>query len=165
MTIVIKAPVLAIFVVLSMIGATTADTLAEQKELAAKSLEFWANGNVSELDVVFLPSYTNHQNPEVDGRDQTVDLSQWGKIIQGYNTAFPDTQIKILDQVAEGDQVSTRWEFTGTQTGTYLGLAATNKTITWTGMQIDRFEDGKIAETWVNWDMYSMFKQLGILKE
>ena len=24
-------------------------------------------------------------------------------------------------------------------------------------------EDGKIAETWVNWDMYSMFKQLGLL--
>ncbi|MEM1360321.1 MAG: ester cyclase [Pseudomonadota bacterium] len=161
----IKTPVLALCLAFSMFCVAAADTLADQKRMAAKSLEFWSNGDVSQLDAVFAPSYSNHQNPEVDGRDLTVDLEQWSKIIQGYHAAFPNTQIKILDQVAEDDQVSTRWEFTGTQTGTYLGLAPTSKTISWTGMQIDRFEDGKIAETWVNWDMYSMFKQLGLLKD
>jgi hypothetical protein len=43
-----------------------------------------------------------------------------------------------------------------------LATARTGKQIAWTGAQIDRFEGGKIAETWVNWDKSTMFQQLGL---
>ena len=122
------------------------------------------NARSTLIDQSFDPDYVNHQAPDVDGGTKTLHLTAWRELIGGFHAGFSDTQIEVLAQIAEGDLVATRWRFTGTQTGTYLGLAPTGKTISWTGMQIDRFSDGKIAETWVNWDMYSMFEQLGLLK-
>ena len=67
-------------------------------------------------------------------------------------------------QIAERYLVATRWQFTATQTGDFMDLAPTNKEVTWTGVQIDRFENGKIVESWVNWDMYRLFEGLGLVK-
>jgi hypothetical protein len=36
--------------------------------------------------------------------------------------------------------------------------------VTWTGVQIDRIADGKIVESWVDWDKYRLFETLGFLK-
>ena len=36
--------------------------------------------------------------------------------------------------------------------------------VKWTGVQIDRFENGKIIESWVDWDKYRLFEELGFLK-
>ena len=67
-------------------------------------------------------------------------------------------------QIAEGYQVATRWEFTATHTGDFIGAAPTGKQIIWTGVQIDRFEDGKIVESWVDWDKYRFLEGLGLVK-
>jgi predicted ester cyclase len=66
-------------------------------------------------------------------------------------------------QVAEDDLVATRWEFTATHTGSYMGLAPTGKQAIWTGIEIDRCADGKIVESWVDWDKYRLFESLGLL--
>ena len=68
-------------------------------------------------------------------------------------------------QVAEGDLVATRWRLTATHTGDFVGIASTNKESTWTGVSTDRFENGKIVETWVNWDKYSFLEGLGLAKQ
>ncbi len=39
-----------------------------------------------------------------------------------------------------------------------MDLAPTNKEVTWTGVSIDRFENGKIVESWVDWDKYRLFQ-------
>ena len=67
-------------------------------------------------------------------------------------------------QIAEGDKVATRWEFAATHTGDFMGHGPTGKQVTWTGVQIDRFEDGKIIESWVDWDKYRFLEGLGLLK-
>ena len=51
-----------------------------------------------------------------------------------------------------------------TQTGIYLGHPPTGKRAIWTGVQIDRFENGKIVESWVDWDKYRLFETLGFVK-
>jgi len=71
--------------------------------------------------------------------------------------------VRILLQIAEGDLVATRWQFTAIQTGEYLGHPPTGKEATWTGVQIDRFGDGRIVESWVDWDKFRLFEQLGYL--
>jgi predicted ester cyclase len=45
-----------------------------------------------------------------------------------------------------------------------MGVAPTGKRATWTGIAIDRIAGGKIAESWVNWDMLGMLQQLGASK-
>ena len=67
-------------------------------------------------------------------------------------------------QVAEGDLVATRRQFSAKQTGTYLGHPPTGKRATWTGVQVDRVENGKIVESWVDWDKFRLFKELGFMK-
>ena len=79
------------------------------------------------------------------------------------NGAFSNSTVRVLMQIAEGDLVATQWQITATQTGNYLGHAPSGKTVTWTGVSIDRFENGKIAESWVNWEKYSLFEGLGLL--
>ncbi len=124
----------------------------------------WASGNRDVPEEVFAESYVNHQEPDAAGGVTSIDLSGWKAIVEDNHRAFADFEVRILLQVAEGDLVATRWQFKATQTGVYLGQAPTGKTATWTGVQTDRFENGKIVESWVDWDKYRLFSELGFLK-
>ena len=46
-----------------------------------------------------------------------------------------------------------------------MGIPASGKTSTVTGIGIDRFEDGKIVEVWGNWDTLGMLQQIGAIPE
>jgi predicted ester cyclase len=78
-----------------------------------------------------------------------------------YLEAFPDTHFTVDAQLADGDYVITRWTATGTQEGELMGLAPSHKRVTVTGITIDRFEGGKVVESWSNWDTMGMMQQLG----
>lgn len=156
---------LASLVVVSLVGAAWASSIEEQKALSAAAIEMWSSGNFDQVSETFADGYMNHQEPDVEGGTQTLDQAAWVSLVGQFHQAFADTTVEILLQVGEGDLVATRWRFVATQSGPYLGLAPTGRTVTWTGTQIDRFEDGRIAETWVNWDMYGMFDQLGLLNQ
>jgi len=76
---------------------------------------------------------------------------------------FPDAQWTIEDQIAEEDRVVTRWAFTGTHTGTFMGIDATGRQLHCTGICIDRLADGKIVAEWEEWDTLGMMQQLALL--
>lgn len=81
-----------------------------------------------------------------------------------FHKAFSNSKTGILMQIAEGDLVATLWEFTAKHTGEFLGLAPTAEEVTWTGVQIDRFQGGKIVESRVDWDKYRFLAGLGLVK-
>jgi steroid delta-isomerase-like uncharacterized protein len=85
------------------------------------------------------------------------------QLVSGYRGAFPDLSFSIDDQIAEGDRVVTRWTARGTHEGDLWGIGATGKQGTVTGITIDRIEDGKIAETWTNWDTLGLMQQIGVV--
>jgi steroid delta-isomerase-like uncharacterized protein len=80
---------------------------------------------------------------------------------RGYRTAFPDLTITVDQVIAEGEYVATRWTARGTHKAELFGIAATGKESTVTGISIDRWQNGKIVESWVNWDTLGMLQQLG----
>ena len=41
--------------------------------------------------------------------------------------------------------------------------APTGKTTTWTGVHTDRYDGGKLVESWVDWDKYSWLEGLGLV--
>jgi len=138
-------------------------TINEMKRLARQSLELWSSESSGRAEDVFAADYLNHQEPAAAGGIKGVNLDGWKAIVAECHTAFSDFDVTILTQVAEGDLVATRWQFEATQTGEYLGHPPSGKRATWTGVQIDRFADGKIAESWVDWDKYRLFEALGFL--
>ncbi len=83
-------------------------------------------------------------------------------------TAFPDYQITITEQVAEGDRVATVWTGRGTHQGEWASpmgtIPPTGQAVSWTGTTTLRLTDGKIAEViGTNWDHLSILQQLGAL--
>jgi len=79
-----------------------------------------------------------------------------------FRTGFPDLKIEVVHLVADEDNVSFAYEVTGTHKGEFMGIAPTNKTIKARGLQISRFEDGKMVERWGSSDELGILKQIGV---
>jgi steroid delta-isomerase-like uncharacterized protein len=83
-----------------------------------------------------------------------------------YRTAVPDLHVEIDDLFANDDSVVTRWTASGTNTGDFAGMPATGRSISMTGITIDRYDaDGVLVETWDHWDNMGFMQQLGMLPE
>jgi len=83
-------------------------------------------------------------------------------------TAFPDYQMKIVEQVAEGDNVATVWTAKGTHLGEWpspIGaIAPTGKPVTWSGTTTLFVRNGKIAGViGTNWDHLGILQQMGVV--
>lgn len=78
-------------------------------------------------------------------------------------SAFPDMHWLIREQIAEGDMVVTRFVWTGTHRGPFLGVPATSKSVEVKGVVIDRLEDGKMAESRILMDTMGLMQQLGVV--
>ena len=63
----------------------------------------------------------------------------------------------------EGDTAAARFTITGTDTGGFMGMPPTGKSVTVTGMDFMRFRDGKIVEHWGEMDMLGLLQQLGVI--
>jgi predicted ester cyclase len=79
----------------------------------------------------------------------------------GLRSAFTDMHDQVQDQLAEGEKVVTRFTGGGVHRGVFMGVAPTGKTVTWTGISIDRFEAGKIVERWTEINILGVLQQLG----
>jgi steroid delta-isomerase-like uncharacterized protein len=74
--------------------------------------------------------------------------------------AFPDMHFDVKDLFGVGDQIAVRWTATMHHSGNGLGMEASGADITIQGMGIARFSDGKLVETWDNWDKLGLFQQI-----
>lgn len=81
-------------------------------------------------------------------------------------SAFPDLKIQVETLLANEDKVAFAYTITGTHQGTFMTVEPTGKTIKARGMQISKFENGKMTERWGSSDELGILKQLGVqLKE
>jgi steroid delta-isomerase-like uncharacterized protein len=134
----------------------------QNKALARRAIEeVWNQGKLTVIDELTAPNATFH-DPNVPGGKFTGPEGA-KQFVQIYRTAFPDVHITINDQIAEGDKVVTRWTGTGTQKGEFMGIKPTNKYSTVTGVLFDRYQNGKLVESWANYDMFGMLQQLGVV--
>ena len=77
-------------------------------------------------------------------------------------SAFPDLSIEVEHMVADDDNVAFAYTMSGTHQGEFMGIPATGKRISARGMQIGRFEQGKLVERWGSSDELGILKQLGV---
>jgi steroid delta-isomerase-like uncharacterized protein len=93
------------------------------------------------------------QGPGLEGLKDTL---------RGMRSAFPDLYFSVEEQMADGDKVLTRFEWTGTHRGEFMGIPATGRSVKVWGMVIDRLEDSRIKETRIIMDMLGLMIQLGV---
>lgn len=109
--------------------------------------EVWNQNNLAVYDEIFDEAYAAHE-----------------KGFRAYfHTVLPDSHHTIEDLIAEGDKVVTRFRVTGTHQGEFLGVPATGKPISVTGMWIHRLAQGRIVEgrQWGEWDALGFLQQVG----
>lgn len=77
--------------------------------------------------------------------------------------AFPDFAMTVEDVVDGGEKVVARVRATGTQTGAYMGIPPTGRSIDVAVIDIMRFgDDGLVHEHWGVFDAMAMMQQLGV---
>lgn len=83
-------------------------------------------------------------------------------ILRAMRSAFPDLNFAIKEQIAEGDKVASRFEWTGTHQNEFLGVPATGRQVRVWGIVIDRLEEGRIKDTRIIMDTLGLMMQLGV---
>ena len=94
------------------------------------------------------------QGPGLDGLKDILRVMRAG---------FPDIVFSIQEQITEGNKVASRFEWTGTHKGEFLGIPATERHVRVWGIVIDRLENGRIKDTRIIMDTLGLMTQLGAL--
>jgi steroid delta-isomerase-like uncharacterized protein len=116
----------------------------------------WNTGDLSMVDRVYAPDYALH-GPGTEIRTPEA----FKRFFAGWHTGLPDMHMTVEDLIASGSTVVWRFRATGTHRGEVFGIAPTGKQVTFTGIVITRFADGKWAEDWFEADFLGLLQQLG----
>jgi predicted ester cyclase len=101
--------------------------------------------------------------------DQIIDLYTPQQVpaarawIAPFHASFPDVHMQTVELIAEGDTVIGRFTCSATHTGTWLGHPPTGRRFTNIDeVNLYRFHNGKIADTWTLEDNLERLTQLGL---
>jgi steroid delta-isomerase-like uncharacterized protein len=136
----------------------------ENKAIVRRMYEEWNKGQeaaVAALEEHYAPDYVYHGS----GGFGDMDLAAMKQVTPAFWTAFPDQHMAVEDLIAEGDKVVWRYTWRATHQGEFMGIPATGKVVTVTGIAICRFVGGKEVEHWSNADVLGLMQQLGALPQ
>lgn len=84
-------------------------------------------------------------------------------VLRMFLTAFPDMHWDVPEMISEGEKVVTRFVWTATHRGAFLGIPATGKSVEVKGVVIDRLENGMMADSRILMDTMGLMRQLGVV--
>jgi len=113
---------------------------------------------LSLIDQLIAPNFQHHGIPDAKGGP-----AGFRETLQGFLTAFPDFHINMEHVAADGDLIATRGYWTGTNTGSFMGIPATGKKVRVDYIDFWKLQNGKAIENWVSMDMQAMMTQLGVM--
>ena len=116
----------------------------------------WNHGDFSPAEKYVHPDIVDHF-------DNSRGIEAFKDVIKTFRSAFPDLQLTVINEIAEGDKVVHHWTMTATHKGEFQGIPPTGKKLTWTGITIVRIADDKIVERRANVDVLSILQQIGVV--
>lgn len=155
--------IIAIYIIVIAVTALTSctnsstPTTTDQNIVAVKKYhEIWSTGKVDELDDLISPEFKSHfiggfQYSGVEGAKNSVLETK---------KAFPDWAENIIEIIAQGDKVVTRYRSTGTHMDNWDGIEGTGNKVEIEEMSVYHLKNGKIIEQWGFWDEIELKKQM-----
>jgi predicted ester cyclase len=126
------------------------ETLAN-RDVARIALEqVCARGDMALAPQCYAEDFADHV-----GRLEYHGLEGVRRSTAVYRALFDDLAFEVVDQVAEGDCVASRFVLTGSHRGREVRL--------W-GITISRLRDGRIVEDWSSFDSLELLRQLGLVR-
>jgi len=140
-------------------AAAGTNHVERNKEAARRwSEELWSRGNLAVADEIIAADYQRHDPGDPFPARGPADVK---RIVGMLRTMFPDFHIQVDAMLTDGEFVVSRYTATATDTVGYMGMPPTGKLIRTSAIQIFRFSDGKIVESWAARDDLGTLKQLG----
>ena len=142
-------------------------SVEEHKALVRRYFED-APYNPEVCDEIYAPTFRFHTIQHASITPQVTESTpqsekaayEWLKTVWS-----SDWRMTIDELIGEGDRIMVRWTFHGTHQGELSGLPPTHKPVTYSGINIFRIADGKIAEIWDIYDRLWLWQQLGVLPD
>lgn len=106
-----------------------------------------------------VDGYVDHNPPPIQGLG--TGITGVRQVFQLALRAFGEFHHTIDASIAEGEKVASRVTGYGTHTGEFLGIPATGRQVSMSGITIHRVTNGKLAEHWAQIDALSLLQQLG----
>ncbi len=129
------------------------------KEIYRRFMAEVANkGNMQVADEILAPQVREYERLPPGYPPNGEGIKRLFAMLRG---AFPDLNISIEDQIAEGEKVVARVTLRGTHKGDFLGIAPTNKAVEYEAIDISRIVGGRLVEHWGIPDYLTLLQQLG----
>lgn len=119
--------------------------------------EFIEQGNIDSFKELIADDVINHSAPAGSSKGPDGMLYFLNNILR---KGFPNMKVEILDQVAEGDKVTSRKAIYATHSGEFMGIQPSNKKVTIHVIDIIRLRDGKYVEHWGSSNLGEIIAQL-----
>jgi len=119
----------------------------------------WNGGDLDVADELFAHDYVNHDGLITDLvlGPEAIKIS-----VAFYRLAFPNLHVRVEELTTSGDAVVLRWTArTGFADHTEAGAFTASQSLL-KGTTRGRFADGKIIESWTEWDWTRELNRLGL---
>jgi steroid delta-isomerase-like uncharacterized protein len=131
------------------------------KEQNLRAAQEWGeainSGNFERFRSLVTPSVIEHD----PGPTQGPGAQGYIDLFTEMRAAFPDLQATPEHLTADENTIALAYTITGTHQGAFTGIEPTGKQIKARGLQIARYEDGRMAERWGSSDQLGILQQLG----
>jgi steroid delta-isomerase-like uncharacterized protein len=120
--------------------------------------EVWNKRKLEIISEIISPSHAL-QAPNISG--SSIGPAAYKRNVSLFLAGYPDLRLTIQDIISEKEKVVACWTMSGTHKGDYMGVPATNKKVSVDGITIHHIANGKIMDSYSNWDALGMMQQLG----
>ena len=107
------------------------------KEIVQKWVEVWQEGDLAQIDEIFVPDYTVNGN--------AIGVAGVKRAVEMFHNALSEMSIELNEMISEGNKIAVRWTVQGIHTGSFLGVLPSGNPLTLTGINIYQVADGKIV--------------------
>ncbi len=127
----------------------------EAKPFVERLIEAYASPTLEEFDALLTEDVVLVRDEE-----KAHGPAEFKAILARLRRAFPDLQYRIDDVVSSGDKLVLRWAAHGTHQGEYLGVPASGRPVTYTGITVYELRGERVARVWVSADLLSLLRRL-----
>lgn len=118
--------------------------------------EAWGQGDTAAFERLTAPAYRRRS------KTGDEDLAEVLRQIVESHQAFSDLEMDVLCAIEDDNLVAIHWSSTGRHTGDFMGVPATDRTVTVNGASFIRHCDGQITHESVVWDPREMLSAISI---
>lgn len=141
----------------------TDDVVTKNIEVSKAFYEMFNKSDWAGIEKIIDPKFEDHSVMFPNGMVQSRDSMM--KNIKMFKEGFPDGKFEILSVAGAGDKVFIEFHYTGTNTGSMMGMPASNKKIDYKGVDLLQMKDGLATHHWDYGDNVTMMVQMGYMPD